>query len=223
MCLDLLFVTESNGKTNLVDLMQYLATKYGKNVPFKDDELFKVIAEFAETKTSPAGAQKIANFLAKNVDGIEPLPYKELLEKAGITYLEEGEAEELSKFGLTNLQKGFAFDFKEKRIKIASAEYMDDFGKNTLQLQPGDLLKSWNGKELDMNNVSTVLGLHEMNAKEGDELTIGILRKQDDGSFKEIVSKGVIKPIIVKQKHIFQAQPNPSTEQINVRKAWLGQ
>ncbi|MBK7936893.1 MAG: hypothetical protein IPJ82_07265 [Lewinellaceae bacterium] len=61
--------------------MRDLSKRYGKDKPFKDNELFDTIAAM----TYP----EIRVFFQNYVEGAEPLPLKNYLEKAGITFDEK--------------------------------------------------------------------------------------------------------------------------------------
>ncbi|PKP42225.1 MAG: peptidase M61, partial [Bacteroidetes bacterium HGW-Bacteroidetes-12] len=96
LCLDVLIREQSNGKNGLKDLMKTLSNEYGKDVSFKDDELFDKIASL----TSPA----IRTFFANYVEGKNPLPFEEIFNKVGITFKENAR---VSEFGFGNISLGF--------------------------------------------------------------------------------------------------------------------
>lgn len=215
MCVDLKLRILTKGEYGIQNVLKDLAKKYGINQPFKDSELFD---EIANVSKQPA----IKQFLLDHVAGTKPLPYAELLQEAGISYLAEGPVKEVSKFGLSDIQNGFDFDRKQAKLKIKSDEYIDAFGKE-LGWQAGDLIDTWNGQPLNMATINTVLGGHEQAAKEGDELTIEVLRKTDGEEYKKVTLKAKLKTTTTVKKHVFQTNANPTAEQLQLRKAWLGQ
>jgi len=77
MCLDILIREGSQGKRSLVSLMKELSEKYGENRPFEDDTIIDEIAEM----TYPS----VGLFLKIYVEGNTPIPYKDILEKVGLT------------------------------------------------------------------------------------------------------------------------------------------
>lgn len=76
MCMDILMREESNGERSLLSLIKELSEKYGKNTPFKDDNLINDITEM----TYPS----IAKFLQIHVVGNTPINYQEYFDKVGL-------------------------------------------------------------------------------------------------------------------------------------------
>ena len=76
LCLDIRLRELSGGKYGTQEMMRDLAARYGKNKPFKDDELFDVITAM----TFP----EIRLFFRDYVEGAQPLPLAEYLAKTGI-------------------------------------------------------------------------------------------------------------------------------------------
>lgn len=81
LCLDIRLRELSEGAYGTQDLMRDLSKRYGKDKPFKDNELFDTIAAM----TYP----EVRVFFQNYVEGAEPLPLKNYLEKAGITFDEK--------------------------------------------------------------------------------------------------------------------------------------
>ena len=80
MCMDILMREESNGERSLLSLIKELSKKYGKNTPFKDDNLIKDITEM----TYPS----IGKFLQLHVVGNTPINYHEYFDKVGLIFNE---------------------------------------------------------------------------------------------------------------------------------------
>jgi predicted metalloprotease with PDZ domain len=78
LCLDIRLRELSGGKYGTQHLMQDLLRKYGKNKPFKDDELIGEITKM----TFP----EIRHFFTDYVINAKALPLKEYLLKVGIMY-----------------------------------------------------------------------------------------------------------------------------------------
>ncbi|RLJ33223.1 putative metalloprotease with PDZ domain [Chryseobacterium sp. 7] len=78
VCLDIRLRELSNGKMGTQDLMQMLMKKYGAGKYFNDDELFDDITKM----TFP----EIRTFFRDYIEGSQPIPLKEYLEKAGFNY-----------------------------------------------------------------------------------------------------------------------------------------
>ena len=75
LCLDIELRERSKGKMGTQELMQLLVKRYGRNKPFKDDELFDTITAL----TFP----EIRQFFKDYVEGTKPLPLKETFTKVG--------------------------------------------------------------------------------------------------------------------------------------------
>jgi predicted metalloprotease with PDZ domain len=81
LCLDIRLRELSAGKYGTQEMMRDLSKRYGKNQPFKDDELFDVITAM----TFP----EIRAFFRDYVEGAVPLPLEAYLAKAGIEFNEK--------------------------------------------------------------------------------------------------------------------------------------
>ena len=76
MCLDIIIREQSGGARGLLSVMQTLASKYGVDTPFTDNELFDEIVAM----TYP----EVDDFIKTHIQGETPIPYATFLEKAGI-------------------------------------------------------------------------------------------------------------------------------------------
>ncbi|UEQ78297.1 hypothetical protein [Chryseobacterium arthrosphaerae] len=80
LCLDIRLRELSGGKMGTQDLMQQLMKKYGEGKYFNDDDLFDEITRM----TYP----EIRTFFRDFVEGTQPIPLKQYLEKVGFDYNE---------------------------------------------------------------------------------------------------------------------------------------
>ena len=80
MCLDIRLRELSGGKYGTQDMMRDLSKRYGKDRPFKDNELFDVITAM----TFP----DIRTFFSDYIEGAAPLPLSEYLAKVGVEFNE---------------------------------------------------------------------------------------------------------------------------------------
>lgn len=214
MCLDMKLRSLSDGKYGIQNMMNDLAKKYGINKPFKDKCLFKEIGKVTTYR------KQMKVFFKRYVAGTEPLPYKKMMAEFGINYLEKGTISELSYFGF-DLNTGVTFNFSKSLIEIKGTG-IDPFGKDVLGLKDGDLLYKWQGQKLTMQSLQGVLGQHQMSAKEGTELSVTVLRKNDAGEYVEKELKGALSKVPVEVKHALIVDEKATPEQIKMRKAWLG-
>lgn len=206
LCLDLKINILSKGTKNLRGLMADLSKEYGKDKAFKDEELFGKITAL----TYP----EIADFFKAHVAGANPLPIKELMAQAGISYEEKGMVKSLSPLG--GLETG-AIGFNFKNFYVQDGKKLNAFGTDVLGLKQDDEIIKWDGKELNIENINDVLGSYMMSAKEGNEVTIDIIRDT-----KEMQLKATIAAIEMEQEHVFKLDEEATPEQLKIRKAWLG-
>ncbi|WP_282135040.1 amidohydrolase family protein [Seonamhaeicola maritimus] len=76
MCLDILIRKESKGEKSLLTLMKTLSETYGKDTPFKDDNLLDEITKL----TYPS----VGEFFNNHVEGSTPIPYETYFEMVGL-------------------------------------------------------------------------------------------------------------------------------------------
>jgi predicted metalloprotease with PDZ domain len=207
MALDIQLRELSGGKTGLRDLMLELAKTYGKGRPFKDEELFDKITEL----TYP----EIRTFFARYVEGSEPLPLEELFRKVGIRY------EPVSK-QLVNSYGGFVpgYDREAEKITVAETDEMDAFGKQ-MGFQEGDQLLAFNGKEITPLNIREIIGEELQQAKPGTKIEFTVGRKDAKGNIKPKTLSGKVTQISREVLHILEPDPNATTQQLQLRAAWL--
>ncbi len=206
MLLDIQLRKLSEGKYGVQEMMRDLAEKYGKDRSFKDDALFDEITAM----TYP----EIRAFFSKYVEGNEPLPYKEYLDWVGITYELEGVSKEVD-FGIT--QRSVGIQQEEGRLYIANAAGLRDVGK-AMGFQQGDVILTYNGKDLTLTTINNVLGEFLQGAEAGDDFTVTV-RRED----KEVTLNGQIGFFEKIAKHALKVNEGASPEQVKLRKAWINQ
>lgn len=234
MCIDLKLRILSDGKYGIQDMMSDLAKKYGIKKPFKDAELFDEMA-------AVSGFPQIKDFMTKHVSGTEALPIKELVKEAGIVYSADGFMEEVSILGFDPMS-GIGFDYKKGLLKVANDKAIDEFGRKDLGLKEGDLLKKWDGQDIQLANVQNVLSQYAVKAKEGYELKVTVLREKtltakelrvrnklikkgkpvDDIPLEDVNLSAKLRKVRIKQRHALTVQPDATEQQMKIRKAWLG-
>lgn len=207
LCLDILIREQSNGKNGLKDLMKTLSKEYGKDVSFKDDELFDKIASL----TSPS----IRTFFTNYVEGNKPLPFEEILNKVGITFKTDAKVQE---FGFGNISLGF--NPETNHLYVIDISNINAYGKD-LGFNINDELLTINGKTLNPDNFNDVISDYKKNTQEGDKISITVERlKNGKKSTKTLKAKAVKTEKTVPYFIEFNASATP--EQINLQKAWLG-
>ncbi|MCU0355058.1 MAG: peptidase M61, partial [Cytophagales bacterium] len=209
LCLDIKLRQLSGGKYGVQNMMAELAKMYGKDKPFKDEELFDVIAKM----TYP----EIRTFFKRHVEGPEPLPLEECFAAVGITYKARGGVQKVISLG--GIQLGYNPD--TKRLVIASTEQINDFGRK-IGYQEKDELVSLNGTALTLENAQQAITDYRDKTKEGDNLEIVVVRKDANGKEQQVKLQGKVEAQEVEQRHLFSLMQNPTAEQTALRGAWIG-
>ncbi|MEM9983370.1 MAG: hypothetical protein AAF734_12810, partial [Bacteroidota bacterium] len=153
-------------------------------------------------------------FFSKYVEGNEPLPYKEYLDWVGITYEMEGISKEVD-FGIT--QRSVGIQQEEGRLYIANVAGLREVGK-AMGFQQGDVILTYNEKDLTLTTINNVLGEFLQGAEAGDDFTVTV-RRED----KEVTLKGQIGFFEKIAKHALKVNEAASPEQVKLRKAWINQ
>jgi predicted metalloprotease with PDZ domain len=202
MVLDLILLDLSDGKYGLNDMMMELSKKYGKDKPFRDEELFGVIVEM----TYP----EIGEFLNYYVAGSTPLPLKNTLALAGVEFKEK---EIYKDFTLGNIQ--FGYNPATKRLYVANTDAMDEFGK-AMGYRSGDEFHAINGKEIPTDGIQQYFEEIFDSFKEGEDTEIEVMR---DG--KKVTLSAEMMMVDKVRYNILSLMEDPSPQQIKIRNAWL--
>ena len=209
MCLDILLRYYSDGNYGTQNLMKDLATKYGKNKSFNDEDLFNDIEKF----TYP----EIGVFLRTHVSGTTPLPMASVLDKIGIDFSKEKTTFEFS-LGNTDLN----FNEKTNRLYVAGVADLDEFGKE-LGYNIGDELSKLNGKEIKMDRVKEIISNYYETVKEGDKVTVEVYRpKGKKGKYKHKTLTATAKKVKTIRKNQIQLKQKLSDKEKQTLKAWVG-
>jgi predicted metalloprotease with PDZ domain len=203
MLLDIKLRSLSDGKYGVRDMMHDLSQKYGKENAFNDDELFDVITSM----TYP----EIRDFFRKYVEGTEPLPYKETLALAGINFYQTRSDQQLS---MGSFQLGY--NPATKRLFVQT---IDD-SNNNLKFKKGDEWVKFNGKTIELSTLQEDFEAYWSKAKEGDELTVEVARKDSGGTEKMVKLKGELKNTPVQKKNVLEPDDDASEQQLKIRKSW---
>ncbi len=207
MCLDLKLRSLSDGKYGIQNMLADLSKEYGKNVSFKDDELFGEI----EKLTYP----EIGEYLRTYVSGKKPLPYKEYLAYAGISYNDQMLE---SSFTLGNVP--FSFNPQTARLVVESTDDLNEFGRK-LGYVKGDELVAINGVELRPQNIQQTFDDLFNNMQAGDKIKIEVMR-QVKGKEKKVTLKAKMVLIEKILRHSITLDENATPQQMKIRMAWLG-
>lgn len=208
MCLDIQLRSLSGGKMGTQELMRELAKTYGKDRPFKDDELFEKIT----TLTFP----DIRSFFTNYVEAGTPLPYEKILALVGLRYepIANREAVTLGKVEWKpNLQTG--------RLRINSTDGMNKFGE-TLGYMVGDELVSFDNQAVTLENADEVFAKFQADRKAGYKVRAVVARPDGKGGFAEKSLKAKAIAVKIKGFNVISIDPNATPQQVATRRAWLG-
>jgi predicted metalloprotease with PDZ domain len=213
MCLDIKLRKLSGGKYGLRNLLLDLSKRFGKDKPFKDDELFDVITSM----TYP----EIGEFFNHYVKRGEPLPYAEVLNDVGIIYQGENRTEDYS-LGIDNdvITVG---EYKGKpRLQITSAKNLNSMGR-ALGFEAGDVLLKINGENIpDLGPDFPAYIQSKLRALPGmDTIHYTVARKNDKGETVETELSTPVHKIEIIRRHNLLPNPDATQAQIDLRHAWL--
>ena len=207
MCLDLELLHHSNGKYGIIELIQDLAKSYGKDKAFKDEELIPKIVSL----TYP----EIQSFFDDYVIGGKPLPFTKVLGYAGIDFKR---IDIVKGFSLGQCELGY--NPATGRLMVAGIKNENDFGR-ALGYQVGDEFDKINGQKIVPMVFRKWRQEWAGKVKEGDKLTINVLRKSADGKMVKTTLKAKVTKSDVKFYNTIEFTSVANGEQLKIRKAWL--
>ena len=213
LCLDVKLRKLSNGKYGLQNLMLDLSKKFGKDKAFEDDQLFDEITRM----TYP----EIGTFFDRYVKGAEKLPIKETLQDIGILYSEEASYYTVS-LGIDDDVIGVEEVEGKQRLKIISTDNMNAVAK-ALGFQKDDILIKMNGEVMPEvgPDFEPFLKSQFANLGEGKTLAYTVRRKDEKGNFKIVELSTPNARIEITRRHIMEADPDATPEQLALRDAWM--
>lgn len=203
MALDIRLRELSNGETGILDLMKDLSARYGKDRPFEDDELISTIVEM----TYPG----IEEFFSTYISGTTPIPYEQFLEKVGIekvegsintSYFIKGQVPYID----GDPDTGDLFF----RKNIALNSFLEELG-----VQNGDIIRSVNGTEYNIENVYDLV-MQSQAWQEGEDITMVVERKGE----KITLTGKIIQPTdsVTELREMDLPEDDP---RVHLRKSWL--
>ncbi|MBS1622650.1 MAG: peptidase M61 [Bacteroidetes bacterium] len=207
LCLDLKLIKDSEGKYRLMDLINDLAKTYGKDKAFKDTELFDKIY----TLTKP----DIKDFIENCIIGNKPLPFKEVLDYAGVNYTKVKTESSYSFGGF-----GVGYNQETQRLIVGSLQNLNAFGRK-MGYQEGDEILSVNGKKLTAGDFSPFRAQWLKTVKDGDKFKMVVLRKAPNGKLKKKTLQAKVFKAETHNYNLLSFAKDPTAEQLKIRKAWL--
>jgi len=183
----------SNGEKGLRELVHELTNKYGPSKPFNEATFYDEIVSM----TYP----EVEDFFDKYIIGAEPLPYKEMYGKIGVSYEEEV-------LDSTKSETGLRYYLSKSGYKILKcSEAASDLG-----FKKGDVIKSINGEVFNDDTIDDVKDMW-LNLKPGESYLAKVTR---DGKDEDI--QAVVFPKIT--KNVFEVDPNADASAKNLFEIW---
>lgn len=207
-CLDIQLRKLSGGKMGTQELMRELAKSYGKDRPFKDNELFDKIVSL----TYP----EIGVFFKKYVSGTNPIPYAEIFAMAGLRFEAIANRETIT-LGKIELKPNTATD----RMTITDVSNMNKFG-TSMGYEVGDELVNLDGTPLTNENWEEVWINFQNTHKAGSKVKMVVARPDGKGGYVQKSLHAKALGVKIKGVNVISIDPNATPEQIAVRKSWLG-
>jgi len=206
-CLDLTIIQSTKGEKDLQSVLRELATQYGPMKAFKDENLFEEI----ERITAP----EVGTFLRTYVGGKKKLPYTKLLGLAGLKYAARSDE-------MVITAGRFSPGVNENQeIYFAEVDGSNAFSKD-LGIKKGDVLKSWQGKEVTLRSFPEIIESYYTTTEAGDKVMV-IVERSVKGKTKEVKLKAKARKVKSSRKHLLVEMENPSPEQVKIKNYWLGE
>lgn len=206
LCLDILIRDESDGNMGLQDVINKLSEKYGKQRPFRDEDLFEEMTAL----TSP----KVGEFFNRYVAGPEHLPFSETFDKIGFNYTRVP-------FQRIRFGAALGFNSETRHIMVTGMDNPTNFAKN-LGLKVGDEFESINGTKITFFNIRDLFGSVNSPVKNGDDFTMVVARKNKNGKVKDVTLNAKISDTETDYVEKVAVNENPSERQLKIRNSWVG-
>jgi len=163
MALDIRLRELSGGENGILDLMGKLSSKYGKEQPFKDDELIPTIVAL----TYP----EIQDFFDQYVSGPVPIPYNDFFAKVG---LESKPEQTETNMWLQGMQIPF-IDVNQETSEIFFPGGRTNTMFEKIGIQAGDVITEVNGIPLNLETINPMID-DSLQWKAGDDLEVIVSR-----------------------------------------------
>ncbi|MDG1571049.1 peptidase M61 [Robiginitalea sp. M366] len=206
LALDILLREQSGGQYGVLELMKDLSRKYDLDTPFKDSELLAEIAAM----TYP----EVATFFETHVIGGTPIDYAAVFRKVGLL---SGERQVPSGYFLKDLASQEPFIDVDPddtdRIFIRRGIPLNSF-LTGLGARGGDVLKSINGTEVNLNGIRMIIGQSLGWTPDTD------IRMEVDRDGERLLLEGKAGSPTVTDNRL-APDPDAPPEAVALRNAWL--
>ncbi len=207
MCLDIELRKLSNGEMGYRDMIRKLSQRFGENKPFKDDQLIDELV-------AVTGYPQIKDFYNKYIAGGQPTPYAQYLDMVGVE-IKKQETPPMFWFIKDPQQTGY--DEKDNAFVFDESSAQSPFAKS-IGLKITDKIVALDGKTINIQNIQSFIE-YSRTIKEGQNVTVTILRKNGDKTDKmELKGKAILDKMTV-ETLAFKANPTPAEKKLQDQ--WL--
>ncbi|QNV08721.1 M61 family metallopeptidase [Elizabethkingia anophelis] len=207
MCLDIELRELSKGEMGYRDMIRKLSQRFGENKPFKDDKLIDELVIVT-------GYPQVRDFYNKYIAGNEPTPYEKYLNKVGVEVVKT----EKPIFWLTkNPNSTTSYNDKDNTFTFTPDAEVSPFGKS-IGFKTTDEFLAVNEKTIDVSKMTDFIN-YMSSIKEGEDVTITVLRQNGDKKEKiDLKGKAIIDKL-VNEKLQYKANPTPAEQKL--QNQWL--
>jgi predicted metalloprotease with PDZ domain len=207
MCLDIELRKLSNGEMGYRDMIRKLSQRFGENKPFKDDKLIDELV-------TVTGYPQVKDFYNKYIAGDQPTPYIQYLNMVGVE-AKKDETPPIFWFVKDPQQTGF--DQKDNAFVFDESSALSPFSKS-IGFKITDKVVALDGKTINVQNIQSFVE-YAKNVKEGQNVTVTVLRKNGDKTDKiDLKGKAILDKMTIETLH-FKANPTPAEQKLQDQ--WL--
>ncbi|KMQ59223.1 peptidase M61 [Chryseobacterium sp. BLS98] len=207
MCLDIELRKLSNGEMGYRDMIRKLSQRFGENKPFKDDKLIDELV-------TVTGYPQVKDFYNKYIAGNQPTPYIEYLNMVGV---EAKKQDTPPLFWFIKDPNQTGYNEKNKTFVFDESSALSPFAKS-VGFKITDEILALDGKTVNIQNVQDFIG-YAKSIKEGQNVTVTILRKNGDKADKmNLTGKAILDKMTVETLNY---KANPTPEEQKLQNQWL--
>jgi predicted metalloprotease with PDZ domain len=207
MCLDIELRKLSNGEMGYRDMIRKLSQRFGENKPFKDDKLIDELV-------TVTGYPQVKDFYNKYIAGNQPTPYAEYLNMVGI---EAKKKDTPPLFWFIKDPNQTGYNDKNNTFVFDESSALSPFAKS-VGFKITDEIVALDGKTIDIQKVQEFIG-YTKTIKEGQDVTVTILRKNGDKTDKmDLKGKAILDKMTIESLQ-YKASPTPA--ELKLQTQWL--
>ncbi|SFM99508.1 Predicted metalloprotease, contains C-terminal PDZ domain [Chryseobacterium oleae] len=207
MCLDIELRKLSNGEMGYRDMIRKLSQRFGENKPFKDDKLIDELV-------TVTGYPQVKDFYNKYIAGNQPTPYAEYLNMVGV---EAKKKDTPPLFWFIKDPNQTGYNDKNNTFIFDESSALSPFAKS-IGFKITDEILALDGKTIDIQKMQDFIN-YAKSIKEGQNVTVTILRKNGDKNDKmELKGKAILDKMTIES---LQYKANPTPAELKLQTQWL--